>query len=190
MPLPADSYSVRVRAGESLSGLEEAEPDARFEDWERDGALIEDTRHLGQWDQTLILLWFDDEESVPPAPERKQWDEDAPPYLAKRFSKQIGWQFGMMIHWYVHLGTADTPDVIWKLGAIPLSPTSGGTHLRLGATLDSSRSSFFSCMNVGMWRLETCRSRRQRMQVTSRWNSLLMDRGLTDVTALRSWAIR
>ena len=34
MPLPADSYSVRVRAGESLSGPEEAEPDAWFEDWE------------------------------------------------------------------------------------------------------------------------------------------------------------
>ncbi len=47
-----------------------------FEDWQRGGVLIEDTRHLGQWDQTLTLLWFDDEQLAPPAPERKQWDED------------------------------------------------------------------------------------------------------------------
>jgi hypothetical protein len=89
MPLPADSYSVRVRAGESLSGPEEAEPDAWFEDWERDGLLIEDTRHLGQWDQTLTLLWFDDEELVPPAPERKQWDEDA--YRLRELDGVLPW---------------------------------------------------------------------------------------------------
>ncbi|MGO4511093.1 ImmA/IrrE family metallo-endopeptidase [Bradyrhizobium sp. 2TAF36] len=77
MPVPADSYSARVRAGEGLSSPEEAEPDQWFEDWQRDGVLIEDTLHLGQWDQTLTLLWFDDDELAPPAPERKQWDEDS-----------------------------------------------------------------------------------------------------------------
>ncbi|KGT73050.1 hypothetical protein MA20_46735 [Bradyrhizobium japonicum] len=63
------------------------------------------------------------------------------PYLAKRFSKQIGWQFGMMIHRYVHLGTADTPDVIRELGAIPLvtdvrrwgHPLEAGSNLRFFA---------------------------------------------------------
>jgi hypothetical protein len=74
--LSADSYSARVRAGERLSGPEEAEPEQWFEGWERDGSLYEDARHLGQWDQTLTLLWFDDEELPPPASERKRWDEE------------------------------------------------------------------------------------------------------------------
>ena len=30
--------------------------------WERGGALLEEVRHLAQWDQTLMLLWFEDEE--------------------------------------------------------------------------------------------------------------------------------
>jgi hypothetical protein len=75
--LPSESYSARVRAGEKLSTPEEAEPDHWFEDWERDGVLFEDSRHLAQWDQTLTLLWFDDEDLAPPAPERKKWDEDS-----------------------------------------------------------------------------------------------------------------
>lgn len=74
--LPADSYSARVRAGETMSGPEEVEPDKWFEGWERDGSLYEDTRHLGQWDQTLTLLWFDDEDLLPPASERKRWEEE------------------------------------------------------------------------------------------------------------------
>ena len=89
LPLPADSYSARVRAGESLSGPEEAEPDHWFEDWERDGVLIEDTRHIGQWDQTLTLLWFDDEGLAPQAPERKQWDEDA--YRLRELDGVLPW---------------------------------------------------------------------------------------------------
>lgn len=75
-PLPSDSYSARVRSGERLSGAEEAEPDVWFEDWNRDGVLIEDARHLAQWDQTLTLLWFDEEELAPQGPERKRWDEE------------------------------------------------------------------------------------------------------------------
>ena len=74
--LPSDSYSARVRAGERLSGVEEAEPEQWFEDWERAGSLFEDTRHLGQWDQTLTLLWFDDEEIQPRASEQRRWDEE------------------------------------------------------------------------------------------------------------------
>ncbi|WP_128942764.1 hypothetical protein [Bradyrhizobium zhanjiangense] len=63
------------------------------------------------------------------------------PYLARRSSKQIGWQFGMMIHRYVQLGTADAPDVIRELGAIPLvtdvrrwgHPLEAGGNLRFFA---------------------------------------------------------
>ena len=75
-PLPVDSYSARVRIGENSSGPEEAEPDQWFDDWQRDGLLYEDARHLGQWDQTLTLLWFDDEGLAPPASEPKRWDEE------------------------------------------------------------------------------------------------------------------
>ena len=75
-PLPSKSYSARLRAGERLSGAEEAEPDRWFEDWERDGALFENSWHLGQWDQTLTLLWFDAEELAPQAFESKRRDEE------------------------------------------------------------------------------------------------------------------
>jgi hypothetical protein len=75
--LPSDSYSARVRAGERLSGAEEAEPDQWFENWARNGSLYEDALHFGQWDQTLTLLWFDEDGLPQSEPERKQWDEDA-----------------------------------------------------------------------------------------------------------------
>ena len=55
----------------------------------RDGVLIEDTLHLGQWDQTLTLLWFDDEELASPAPERKQWDEDS--YRLRELDGVLPW---------------------------------------------------------------------------------------------------
>jgi hypothetical protein len=74
--LPLDSLSARVRGGERPAGPEEAEPEQWFEGWERDGSLYEDARHLSQWDQTLTLLWLDDEELPPPSSERKQWDEE------------------------------------------------------------------------------------------------------------------
>ena len=74
--LPTDSYSARVRAGEIPAGPEEAEPDQWFEDWERNGSLYEDVRHFDQWDQTVALLWFEDEDLPPPAAEPKRWEEE------------------------------------------------------------------------------------------------------------------
>lgn len=67
-----DTYSARVRTGEKPSRPEEAGPEQWFEGWERDGALYEDALHLERWDQTLTLLWFDEEAIPPPAPERKR----------------------------------------------------------------------------------------------------------------------
>ncbi|MBB4261569.1 ImmA/IrrE family metallo-endopeptidase [Bradyrhizobium sp. CIR3A] len=91
-PLPTDSYSARVRAGERPTVAEDADPDSWFEDWERDGALFEDVLHLGQWDQTLTLLWFDDEQMSAPAPERKQWDEDS--YRLRELDGVLPWPSG------------------------------------------------------------------------------------------------
>jgi hypothetical protein len=74
--VPADSVSARVRAGAASTDSEEAEPDQWFEDWDKDGSLYEDARHFGQWDQTLTLLWFDDDNLLPPRAERKRWEEE------------------------------------------------------------------------------------------------------------------
>ena len=45
--------------------------DIWFNEWERGGTLLEEVRHLAQWDQTLTLLWFEDGE----VPGRKIRDE-------------------------------------------------------------------------------------------------------------------
>lgn len=87
--LPTESLSARARAGALLTGPEEAEPSEWFEDWERDGALYEDVRHLEQWDQTLTLLWFDDEDLPPPPIQRKRWEEDD--YLLRELDGNLPW---------------------------------------------------------------------------------------------------
>jgi hypothetical protein len=66
--LPQGSLSARLRAGGPSNGPEEVEADVWFNNWERGGTLLEDARHLTLWDQTVALLWFEDEEV--PAPER------------------------------------------------------------------------------------------------------------------------
>ena len=59
--LPCGSVSERTRAG-GEEDREEVDADAWFSDWERGGVLLEEARHLSQWDQTLTLLWFESEE--------------------------------------------------------------------------------------------------------------------------------
>lgn len=71
--LPRGSVSERVRAGGTCDGPEETEADVWFSAWDRGGVLLEDVRHLKQWDQTLTLLWFEDEE-IPP-PKRGNYEE-------------------------------------------------------------------------------------------------------------------
>jgi hypothetical protein len=75
-PFPSDSYTARIRLGEKPSAPEQAEPNEWFEDWDRDGSLYEDALHIAQWDQTLTLLWFEDEELPPPPCKRERWDEE------------------------------------------------------------------------------------------------------------------
>jgi hypothetical protein len=62
--VPDGSVSRKARLGGACDGPEEVEADVWFEDWNRGGTLFEEARHLGEWDQTLTLLWFEDE---PPA---------------------------------------------------------------------------------------------------------------------------
>lgn len=74
MQLPAGSACARLCGGGTYDGPEEIEADLWFSDWIRGGTLLEDARHLGQWDQTIALLWFDDEE-LPAPREARQQDE-------------------------------------------------------------------------------------------------------------------
>jgi hypothetical protein len=90
--IPTSSYSARARAGENPTGPEEAAPEEWFEDWEREGALYEDVLHLDRWDQTLTLLWFEDDEVPPPRPERKQWEERS--YGQRELDGTLPWPSG------------------------------------------------------------------------------------------------
>jgi IrrE N-terminal-like domain len=76
MALPQGSLSERVRAGEPCGKPEEIEADIWFDDWNRGGILLEDARHLQQWDQTVALLWFEDEELPPPKRKRDREEEE------------------------------------------------------------------------------------------------------------------
>lgn len=75
--LPEGSVCARLYAGGVCAGAEEIASDLWFSDWNRNGVLLEDGRHLGQWDQTIALLWFEDEE-LPPlvAEEPRRRDEE------------------------------------------------------------------------------------------------------------------
>jgi hypothetical protein len=54
------------------------EADDRFDNWQPGGTLLEEARHLERWDQTLTLLWFEDEEiaSARRVPGRNDVDQE------------------------------------------------------------------------------------------------------------------
>jgi len=62
LDLPEGSLSKMVRSGSSFEIRDEVDADLWFSDWERGGKLLEEVRHFSQWDQTLTLLWFENEE--------------------------------------------------------------------------------------------------------------------------------
>lgn len=77
LALPKGSVAERVRAGGgTCDGPEEIPADIWFSDWDRGGILLEDARHLAQWDQTLALLWFEDEEVPAPEQDRHKREEE------------------------------------------------------------------------------------------------------------------
>ena len=71
LDLPEGSLSKKVREGTSAESHDVLDADIWFNEWERAGTLLEEVRHLAQWDQTLTLLWFEDGE----VPGRKVRDE-------------------------------------------------------------------------------------------------------------------
>lgn len=76
MKLPRGTLSELARAGKTPSETGESHADLWFADWKRGGTLIEAARHLKKWDQTLTLLWFEDEE-VPPLWRSEREEEEA-----------------------------------------------------------------------------------------------------------------
>lgn len=73
--VPSGSSTAMVRNGQPVRGPQEIAADVWFNDWRRGGVLLEEARYLRSYDQTLTLLWFEDEE-VPHEPETGNDDED------------------------------------------------------------------------------------------------------------------
>ncbi|MBT9446692.1 MAG: ImmA/IrrE family metallo-endopeptidase [Hyphomonadaceae bacterium] len=88
MEVPRDSYSGRMRAGELPSAPEAAEPSQWFEGWDGDGSLYEDAKHHSQWDQTLTLLWFDDDVLAAPTEKPTMSDDD---FLLRELDGNLPW---------------------------------------------------------------------------------------------------
>lgn len=77
--IPRGSVSERVRAGDVCDSPEEIAADMWLSDWRRGGSLLEQARHLQKWDQTLTLLWFEDEEIPAPKTARRDEQDDEDP---------------------------------------------------------------------------------------------------------------
>lgn len=78
--LPAGSSSTLIRAGKKVDEALEIAADNWFHDWQRGGVLLEEARHLSKWDQTLTLLWYDENSGGGDHRDRDQ-DEDEDPVL-------------------------------------------------------------------------------------------------------------
>jgi hypothetical protein len=76
MDLPDCSVANRRREGDHGVGPEEVDPGIWFEDWDRDGTFFEDARHVAKYDQTIVLLWSEEEDLPPARTVHRQREED------------------------------------------------------------------------------------------------------------------
>lgn len=76
LALPKGSVAERLRGGGACDGPEEIPADIWFSNWDCGGTLLEDARHLRQWDQTFALIWFEDEEVPVPDQDRRRREEE------------------------------------------------------------------------------------------------------------------
>ena len=72
---PTQSLAASLRGGAPYQGDAEIAADTWFDNWTRGGVLVEDAHHNAAWDQTLSLLWFEDEE-VPGVYETHRAEEE------------------------------------------------------------------------------------------------------------------
>lgn len=74
LALPKGSVCERLHGGGTSGGPEEIDAEVWFSNWESGGVLLEDARHLARRDQTVALIWFEDEDV--PAPSRNSRGRD------------------------------------------------------------------------------------------------------------------
>jgi Zn-dependent peptidase ImmA (M78 family) len=60
-PVPSSSSAHAART-QRETHTSETPADVWFTDWRRGGTLIEESRYLLNWDQSLTLIWFDDDQ--------------------------------------------------------------------------------------------------------------------------------
>jgi hypothetical protein len=75
---PASSCSALARAGKKVDDALEIAADTWFQDWRRGGVVMEEARHLSKWDQTLTLLWYDEDSGGHQNDGRGQDEDDEP----------------------------------------------------------------------------------------------------------------
>ena len=80
MEVPPETLSAGLRAGSMETAPDEVAADVWLSDWRRGGMVLEQARFLKPWDQTLTLLWFEDEE-VPPLTRDTSDTKDEEPLL-------------------------------------------------------------------------------------------------------------
>lgn len=62
MSLPPNSLSASRRTGDPSDTTREISADVWLADWRRGGVLLEEARYIKRFDQTLTLLWFDEDD--------------------------------------------------------------------------------------------------------------------------------
>lgn len=73
--VPEASMAAQLIRNAKVDGPIEVSADEWFDDWKRGGDLQEDARHFSGWNQTLTLLWFDDDR-VPSSSSNNLDDDD------------------------------------------------------------------------------------------------------------------
>jgi len=66
MGIPPETISAALRTGDPQAGPNEVAADVWFSNWRWGGMVREEARYLKSWDQTLTLLWFEDQDVLRP----------------------------------------------------------------------------------------------------------------------------
>lgn len=78
--VPTASAGAQLLRSKRFTGPIEIDCVEWLDDWKRGGVLLEEARHFPRWDQTLSLLWFEDDR-VPSSLSRSGDDDDEEPAL-------------------------------------------------------------------------------------------------------------
>lgn len=79
--VPSESFAARLMRSEQIDGPIEVDAAVWLEDWKRGGVLMEDARHFLRWNQTLSLVWFENDRVPVSESGYSDDDEDEEPAL-------------------------------------------------------------------------------------------------------------